>query len=361
MRQLVVDVRMMNDSGIGTYIKNIIPFLKDKFDLTLLGNKKNIEQFSAFNNIPVINFTAKIYSIQEQILYPIIIPRCNVFWSPHINVPILPIKAINIVTTIHDLNHLSFNNNFNFLKKTYAKLLYKNAIKKSNKVITVSEFSKSEIIKFLKVQENSINVIYGGVSENFFLKNNLKLNLKLPNKYFLFVGNVKPHKNLITLLEAFNELPKEILYEYKLVIVGKKEGFITQDLKVFKFIELNNLTENIFFTGFIDDKYLPNIYQNASLFIFPSLYEGFGLPILESMASKTIVLSSNFASLPEVGGDCVYYFNPKDKLQLKNKVMQILKTLDSEDNFIDKAYQRSKEFSWENSAKKHLKVINEFF
>lgn len=354
---ITIDARMINDSGIGTYLKNIIPYFITNFNVILLGDKRKLLAFENEKKNNIINFTAKIYSLKEQLLYPTIIPKCDIFWSPHFNAPVLSIKAKKTITTIHDVNHLSFKGDLSYFKKKYARFLYLNALRKSKEIITVSNFSRSEIIRLLKPKDLLINVIYCGVSKCFFENKDNTIGFLLPEKYILFVGNVKPHKNLITLLEAYIKLPKNIKDTYKLLILGKKDGFITSDKNVFKFVEDNNLLNNIIFTGFVEDKLLPLIYRKATVFVFPSLYEGFGLPILESMASKTTVLSSNYASLPEVGLDCAIYFNPKDSFELKEKIVEILNNKSLRELYIEKAYIHSKNFSWENSAEKHIDLF----
>ncbi|WP_299062397.1 glycosyltransferase family 1 protein [uncultured Polaribacter sp.] len=352
-KKIVVDARMINDSGIGTYLKNVIPYLIPKYDLVLLGNQKHLYKYENKLRNNIVKFTANIYSFEEQIYLPLVIPKCDIFWSPHINVPILPIRAIKQVTTIHDINLLAFNNNFSILKKMYAKLLYKNAVKKSHQIITVSNFSKSEILKYLKVDEKKINVIYGGVNKLFFKKSTL--NFELPKNYLLYVGNVKPHKNLITLLKSYNKLPLDIKKVFSLVVIGKKEGFITPDKKVFNFIDKNNLINNVIFTGYVEDKYLPYIYQKAKMFVFPSLYEGFGLPILEAMASKTLVLSSNLTSLPEVSLNNALYFNPLNIEELKDLIVNEI--YNDNNKKIELAYNHSKKFTWQKSAEDHIKIF----
>ena len=356
-KKIVIDARMINDSGVGTYIKNIIPYLISKFDVILIGKKTELLMFENNEKNNIINFQSKIYSLKEQILYPFIIPKCDIFWSPHFNAPLLPIKAKKTITTIHDVNHLAFENDFSFLKKKYAKTLFLNAIRISDKVITVSNFSKKEIIKYLKPKKELIEVIYSGVNKAFYNEKDLNFLPELPKKYILYVGNVKPHKNLITLFKAYNNLPPIIKDEYDLVILGKKDGFITPDLNVFKFIETKDLINKIYFTGFIEDKFVPNIYKNATIFVFPSLYEGFGLPILEAMASKTMVLSSNFASLPEVGGENVLYFNPNDEIELTSKIVKTLSNSELRGVFSKKGYEYSKKFSWINTAEKHMDLF----
>lgn len=352
---LVIDARMINDSGIGVYIRNLIPLLVIKYRVILVGNTKLIKRIINNSNIKVINFNAKIYSLKEQLL-AFKIPKCDLYWSPHINIPFFKIKAKKVIITIHDVNHLVFENNFSILKKKYSKMLYINARNKSDHIITVSKFSKDEIIRELLVDENNISVIYNGVDQKFF---NLEVNLdKIEEKYFLFVGNVKPHKNIMSLLKVYDKLPDKIKNEYKLIILGQKDGFITNDSEVLDFINYG-LNENVTFTGFIDQKDIYRIYKNAALLIFPSLYEGFGLPLLEAMASRIKIICSEIPSLKEIGQDSVNYFNPRSEIDLMNKIIEVLDNEEAQKFKIEKAYIRAKQFSWQNSSKEHIKIFND--
>ena len=355
---LVVDARMINSSGIGVYLKNILPEIAKEFNLILLGSSKELAPFSWTKGLQIIEFTPKIYSIKEQLSYPFIVPKTDLFWCPHFNAPLLPIRAKKILTTIYDVNHLANRNTMSFVKWTYAKLLYNSAVSKSKGIITISEFSKSELLKFTRVNEKKINIIYCGVDYNIFADIESKNSqINVPKQYILYVGNIKPHKNLITLLKAYEELSEAIKANYKLVILGKKDGFITPDLEIFQFIEENNLMKDIFFTGYIADEMVPSLYQKASLFVFPSLYEGFGLPILEAMASGVPVLSSNATSLPEVGGDAVVYFNPMDYTELAHQIHTFLTDANLRETYVVKGKQQAKIFSWKPAGQQHIEVI----
>ncbi|WP_269224330.1 glycosyltransferase family 1 protein [Flavobacterium sp. IMCC34518] len=353
--KLVIDIRLINASGIGTYLKNIVPGILDIFDqVIVLGNTKEISRFHWNNRVEIIEFNAKIYSLKEQILYPIVVPKCDIFWAPHFNVPLLPIKAQKIVTTIHDLNHLAGVSPISMVKKKYAELLFQNAVKKANLIFTVSEFSKKELLKYTSVFPNKIKVVYCGVNKYFFQNTINDTDLKLPSNYILYVGNVKPHKNLMILLKAYCLLSKELKSKYQLVIIGKKEGFITRDKQIDNYIKSHNLQHQITFTGYIDDLDLPKIYQEASLFVFPSLYEGFGLPILEALAAGTMVISSNASSLPEIGGEAVIYFDPNDHTELIQKITKYL------EKGTDNSFLRSQseiqlgKFTWEKAIENHI-------
>ncbi|MFK5953154.1 MAG: glycosyltransferase family 1 protein, partial [Desulfobacterium sp.] len=173
--------------------------------------------------------------------------------------------------------------------------------------------------------------------------------------YFLFVGNVKPHKNLTRLLEAFELLPSNISQE--LIIVGKKEGFITHDSMVEK--KAVSMKQRVHFTGYVDNELLHQYFVHADALIFPSLYEGFGLPPLEAMACGCPVLVSNAASLPEVCGDAAIYFDPYSIKDMADKIKHLLSDKALQDKMRIKGLERAKKFTWKKSALETAKTIEE--
>lgn len=356
--KLVIDVRLINTSGIGTYLKNIIPGILHAFDeVSVLGNTKEIQLFEWSKKVEIIEFNASIYSIKEQFQYPFIIPKCDILWCPHFNAPIFGVKAKAVITTIHDVYHLTPNASISRLKKIYAKILFQNAVQKSKIVLTVSEFSKTEILKYTHIDSQKLEVVYAGINKLLFRNSTSKSSIELPPDFILYVGNIKPHKNLIVLLKAYSTFPEKFRSKHPLVFIGKKEGFLTKDNTIQKFINSNDLQKHITFTGYVEDSEIPKIYKKADLFVFPSLYEGFGLPILEAIASQTKVIASNAASLPEVGGEAVIYFDPKNHLQLADLIKSnIDNSSDDEFLFVQGETQLEK-FSWENSIEKHLKAF----
>lgn len=357
--KLVADLRLINASGIGTYLKNVFPSIIELFEeVVVLGDPEEILKFDWAQKIEIICFKHEVYLLSEQIYYPFFIPKCDIFWCPHFNFPLLPINAKKTIVTIHDVNHIANPKQFSFLIRLWAKFLYENAVKRSDSILTVSEFSKSEIVKYLNIKKDKINVVFCGVNRSRFnsAEDNDK-DLNLPKTYFLFVGNVKPHKNLIVLLKAYNNLDNAIKDKYKLVILGAKEGFITKENKLFDFIESNNLNSYVHFTGYVLDKKIPAIYKNASVFIFPSLYEGFGLPILEAMASGLPVISSSNASLPEIAGDAALFFNPMDANDLLSKITNIVDNEDLKNELIIKGKKRIEKFTWDIVVENHIRII----
>ena len=249
----------------------------------------------------------------------------------------------NKIMTIHDL---SFLENPKWFSKTYYyyyKLMTPLAVRTSKRIITVSNFSKSEIRKFYNfVPAEKISVIYNAISEDFLKKS------KTRNKqaYFLAVSSMDPRKNFTRLIHAF-----ESIKEHKLLIVGGKN-------RVYGNIDNDTNNKNIKFLGRVSDEELINLYTNAEAFIYPSLYEGFGIPPLEAMALGCSVLASDIPVLHEVCNDAAIYFNPLDERNMQNTIMSFHNKRESEKAIlIEKGYNNLKRFSWIESAKEIKEMI----
>jgi glycosyltransferase involved in cell wall biosynthesis len=291
---------------------------------------------------------------------------CDIFWSPHYNIPLAPIRAKKRLLTIHDVFHLAFIDQLSFKQKIYARSVLNSAVKISDLIVTVSNFSKSEIVKYTKTGRGKITVIHNGIDTEKFRELDdaalipVKKKYDMPEKFILFVGNVKPHKNLKRLLGAYEILIKKGITDYDLVIVGKKEGFITGDSEVFSILNNNSiLREKVLFAGYIDNSDLPAVYNLASLLVFPSLYEGFGLPPLEAMACGCPTVVSNAASLPEVCGDAAYYIDPYDIENMAEGMDRVLNDDTLRQDLIKKGFEREGLFSWGESSMEHLKIFDE--
>lgn len=346
---LVIDCRMINKSGIGTYIKNIIPGLikSRKYKITCLGYVE-LANFDWYSEVNFIELKSAIFSISEQFELPLKIPTCDIFWTPNWNVPLLYIKAKKRITTIHDVYHLANSKDFSLFKISFAKLLM-NFIKiRYHKIITVSNFSKSEIIKYTSISSERIKVSYLAVEDDFDKLNEIK---KIDEDFILFVGNVKPHKNLKLCLEAIKLIDNKYV---KFYIVGQKEGFLTGDIQLLNAME--NVNSQVVFTGRISDSELKNYYKQAKLFLFPSTYEGFGLPILEAMKFKLPIISSDKASIPEVAGDSVIYFDSSDLHDLIVKLNDFFEGK-IKCSIADYEYQLNK-FNWNNTISRHLDILD---
>ena len=357
MEKLIVDFRMHKASGIGTYVKSLLPFLVEKFEVILLGSKAEIRDYAWSKNVKILECKSKIYSIKEQLELPLKISKCDIFWSPHYNVPILPIRAKFRVVTIHDAFHLAFYDTLNFMQKIYAKTLFNQALSRSDIVLSVSNFSRSEILKYAKTDKN-IFVVPNAIDERRFNRHcdsnaleTVARDYSLPKDFVLFVGNVKPHKNLKNLLFALEKM------DLNLVIVGKKDGFITGDSVISEIIQRKNLSDRIFFTGYVKDADIAAIYNLAKLFVFPSLYEGFGIPPLEAQACGCPVVCSDAASLPEVCRDSVMYFDPHSVKDMRDKIQMVLDDENLQNELRAKGFENVKRFSWERSAQRIIEIM----
>ncbi len=258
----------------------------------------------------------------------------------------------NVICAIHDVVCWDCPNTMKLSSKLYFKMSFLLASRFCSHIITVSNFSKTRIIEKLKIDNNKIWLIHDGLSEEFskdeYNKEVIK-KYRLPEKYILTLSTIEPRKNLGLLLKAYEHLWKNKEVEIDLVLVGRK-GW-----KVDKIIDGldEDVVGHIHFTGYIEDNDLPSIYHYASLFIFPSMYEGFGIPPLESMACGTPVITSDAASLPEVCGEAAVYFVNNDLESLKENIRLFLNSSDEfRKHYVETGFRQSKMFSWKNEARK---------
>jgi len=290
----------------------------------------------------------------SQIFFPLYLfthPRPNILFCPAHYAPRL--SPVPTVVTIHDLAYFYYPDEF--LKKDLYQLMNwtKYSIQKANKIIAVSKSTKDDIKKFYDIAESKIEVIYNGFrTSNETRFQNSKF--EIPNaKYLLYVGTIQPRKNISNLLEGF----KKVLVRYpdlKLYLVGRK-GWLYES--IFRKVEELNLKKNVIFTGYISNSHLDYLYKHAEAFILPSLYEGFGLPLLEAMSRNLPVLSSNTASLPEIGGNACLYFDPTSSEDIKDKIIELLTNRTLQQHLVKKGKERVQLFSWEKCGEETLKII----
>lgn len=349
MKKIAIDVRMISSSGIGVYIKSILSRLisKSEFKYYLLGNREELLIYSNFNNVEIIEFDSKIYSINEQFQFIKKIPKdIDLFWSPHYNIPVFYKKKL--LVTIHDIFHIDFPYKKGILERLYPIIMFKIILRKANKIISVSNFTKTRLVKRLSFNSDKIKVIYNGVDITKPIEN-----FKINKPYILYVGNVKPHKNLNCLVQAFKKIKGEI--PHNLVIVGKKSGFINNDNNISSY--MNQLRDRIIFTGLVSDERLSNLYKNAECLVCPSLYEGFGLTPLEAMANGCPTIVSDIEVFREIYGNSAIFFNPNDSTILSEKLKELINDESLKINLVNRGLERSKFFSWDKTARETIDLI----
>lgn len=266
------------------------------------------------------------------------------------------------ILTIFDLSIYKYPKTFTWLTRTYSKFLPFVA-NKIDKIMTISKASKKDIVKYLKVNPRKVKVSYLGVEKHFRVicnpaeLNRVKNKYQLPDKYILFVGTIEPRKNLVKLIKAFSLVFARLnLMKLSLVIVGKT-GWLNQE--IFQMPKNLGIENKVKFIGQAKDEDLPAIYNLAQVLVYPSLYEGFGLPVLEAMSCGCPVITSNISSLPEVVGKAGVLINPIDEKGLSKAIEKVLTKPIFSQNLIKKGLKQAKKFSWENGAKKTLKIYME--
>lgn len=353
---IYIDARMIESSGIGTYIKNLS--LNNDLYNYYLGDKQTLEKYCDKDNI--IEYNSKIYGIKEQLKFPYNkIAKNDILHCPHYNVPIF--FRGKLVVTIHDITHIVYPEYLpNKLAFYYAKFMIWLATKKSKHIFTVSDYTKQDLVKYFKVNPEKITVTYNAVSDIFkpldkkiwkFMYD--KYSIPKDKKIILYVGNKKPHKNLERLLYAFNQIENK--ENCVLVFTGKGFGNYTKLEEVTK--ELN-LEKYVIHTGIVPEEELVYLYNMADLFVFPSLYEGFGIPPLEAMACGTPVIASNASSVPEVVGNAAYMINPENIDEMSKAMYKVLSDENLQNELIAKGLERVKLFSWNKCKERTKKVLN---
>jgi glycosyltransferase involved in cell wall biosynthesis len=265
-------------------------------------------------------------------------------------------SSVRTVFTLHDLIFLFHPETHKPLNRWFLTLMMPRFLRAADAVIAVSECTKRDAVRFYGIPEEKITVIYEGVNPRFRPASPetiaaVRARYGLPEHFILYVGTIEPRKNLTALLEAFHHLLAT--HDLRLVIVGKKgwlyEGF-------FRRLRELGLEDRVIFTGYVPDEDLPAIYSAADLFVFPSLYEGFGLPVLEAMACGTPVICSNTSSLPEVAGDAALLVDPTDVRALAGAMERALTDEHLRSELMAKGLERARWFTWEKAAAKTLEV-----
>ncbi len=353
--KIAIDARMVSRSGIGTCIQH---WLRDVGYTVALGDPAELEHYK--DSIPTqIPFKCGIYGYKEQLKFPygkLCNEKPDVLHIPHCNVPLF--YRGKMMVTVHDLTHLVYPEFLPMkLVHLYFKFIFWFICKRANRILTDSESTKRDLLRFYKADESKMTVVPLGVGSEFVRnpKSDVeylyeKFNIPRDKKIILYVGNLLPHKNLNGLLEGFAQMKgKE---NCRLVLVGKAFDGRTRETRE-KDLGLESLTIH---AGMVSQEDLVNFYNLADLFVLPSLYEGFGLPVLEAFACGTPVACSNVSSLPEVGGKLAKYFDPKDSASIARTLESSIDDKGKYDSDIDAWV---KNFTWENSAKQIREIAAE--
>lgn len=367
----------MPRTGIGQYQYNLLQTLfnidqKNNYHLYAFNLRDNAKYQDLKFDTPHNNVSMKAHNIPQRMItawwlavrYPYlenITDECDVYQISEICQQ--PTKK-KTVAFIHDLTTLHFPNYHLAKNKILYHFRFKNIKKYADAVLTNSEHTKKDIIKHLGIPGNKIHVTYFGAHKRFRpIGDTLKIQeilakYSIDSPYICYVGTIEPRKNLINLLHAFKSLKDKKKIPHKLVLVGKDGWFFEEIYKTIGQLELEN---EVIRTGFTPDEDIPYLLNGCDTFIYPSFYEGFGLPVLEALSCGVPTITSNNSSLPEVGGDAVKYVNPEDTIDIENKLLEFLHSESERDKYSALALKQAEKFSWKKCARKHLEVYSSLF
>ncbi len=362
-----IDGRLWNETGVGRYIRNLVENLQEvdaKNEYVLFLQSHDAKKVKVQNpKFKIVETNIHWHSLKEQVHFPPVLYKENLdlMHFPYFSLPIFYTKPF--VVTIHDLiiNHFPTGKASTLPYPVYAlkrmgyDFVMDHAVRNSQKIIVPLNAVKDNVMQTFSVPQEKIFVTYEGVEsriKNHETRKNTKY--EIPNtKYFMYVGNAYPHKNLERLIEAFGEFRKESKDEVKLVLVGKDDFFYKRLREKMG----HKQSEDVIFKHGVSDEELFSLYSNALAFVSPSFMEGFGLPPLEAMSASCPVLLSDIPSFREVCQDGAFYFDPSSKESLRQQ-LQFVYNLDhkKKEERIQKGLKRVKDFSWKTMAEQTLEV-----
>ncbi|MFO7806933.1 MAG: glycosyltransferase family 1 protein [Candidatus Moraniibacteriota bacterium] len=357
--------------GTRVYIKNLLDEMGkiNKKDEFVLYHQRNFNPALAprlFDNYKEKKSNYPFWWTQTGFGFELRWDKPDVCWMPIQQAPFLAPKEAKLIVTIHDLAFKVFPESFPWKDRKKLDFFTETAVKRADKIIAVSKSTKRDILKYYpKIKESKIEVVYHGVSKDNFSKKNTpekednlleKFDLK-NKKYLLYTGAIQPRKNIETLVAAFEEIKKLNNFEdLKLVIVGREAWKYEKTLQRIYQSETKN---DIIIARDVSFEDLAIFYQKAEVFVQPSLYEGFGLTVLEAFVSGTPAVVADNSSLGEISGGGALKFSALDKEDLKNKILSIFNNRDLRNGLIKKGLERGDEFSWEECARETLKIFKE--
>jgi glycosyltransferase involved in cell wall biosynthesis len=372
--KIALDIRRMTEFGIGTYTRNVVRAvgrLDRRTKYFLIGSPEKVKEIGPlpanFHTVPLLepDTTAKGYFEFRTILKRLNVDLVHIphlFWLPRS----LPCPY---VMTVHDvLEHMSRSKGHSGFRRSLHYQLTRRVLRKAARIFAVSQFSKSEVEKLFGIPASQIEVVYNAIDERFLHGHANDADRQLIAErylvtypFLLYAGRISPHKNLVRIIEAFSALRGELVKEgrfpdLKLIIIGDD---LSSHPDLRRTVIRSGVNNDVRFFGFVPIDILRIFYDLAVVFLFPSLYEGFGLPPLEAMAQGTPVVTSNTSSLPEVVGKAAVLVNPENVFEIMRATHRVLVDQGLRDKLKQRGYERSKHFSWDESARRILRVYKE--
>lgn len=366
--KIAIDARGINwykGTGIGTYTDRILTYMIKNYTENFYQIYWSGSKYDNFNkeNTKIVMASKNQHRFFEQYYFPENIRKENVdiYHVPQNGIGMSENIDCKKVITVHDLIPYIMPETVGrgYLTKFIKEM--PRIINMADGIITVSEYSKKDILKFFPIDKNKIFVTPLAADEKYkpldkeLCKNKIKSLYNIDKPFILYIGGFSPRKNVKALIKAFSRIHKSLDKNYDLVIVGSNKDDLD---KIKEFSSKLHIEENMKFTGFVRSEFLPIFYNSCDLFVYPSLYEGFGLPPLEAMSCGTPVITSNISSIPEVVGTSAILIDPKNTAALMSSMESILNDETLRKELSSKALKRSTLFSWEKTCEKTINVYN---
>jgi len=372
--KILIDAHLSENklTGIGRYLNGLITSLlkidqNNEYFLLIregIAPSHPLSKLEA-GNLKKIPVHLRGVSPCQHIVIPKILSKVKpgIYHHPHFDLPLF--QQYPSVITVHDVKYIRYPEYFSQKRHTkaiYMKKMLKSSLHRSKKVIAVSKSTKKDILELFDVNEDKIVVVHHGLTNRFTEENHSDINVLkkygIHSKFILFVGERRPHKNIVNLIKAFKILLNSVKEKLQLLIIGKGYSNYTEPEKI---IVKENLNSKVVLTGFVPDNELQILYQEAEMLVLPSFYEGFGFPLIEAMTLKTPVLGSNRTSIPEIIGNAGLLFNPDNVDELATKMKLLIQNNTLKKKIITKGFQRAKQFTWQNVARQTLEIYKEVF
>lgn len=346
-------------SGIGGYINEVTKELAKDHEVEIALLNSDIDGFPVkYVKVKrVSDFLGK--SLFNMFWHLFILPfylffnrkKFDLVFLPAANRRVLSFYPVKTVATIHDLSQFNVEAKYDKFRMFYIKKVLPFFLKKAHSFVAVSGNTKSDVVKYYGFSPEKIAVVYNGYSPVFS-----KPQTEVPEKnYILYVARVEhPGKNHINLIKAYEQMDDSLKKEYDLVFAGPLKE---RSEEIVEYVKKSEDAERIKFLGFVQEDELADLYSQASVFVFPSFYEGFGIPLLEAMSSGVPVAASDRSSLPEIGGDAALYFNPENPDEICERIEKIIKDKDLADELRKKGLEQVKVFNWKDHADGILKAF----
>jgi glycosyltransferase involved in cell wall biosynthesis len=372
--KVAIDIRRMTEFGVGTYIRNVVRTLASldrDSEYFLIGPPAKVAEFGALPpNFQAVALDGRDDTLKGSLDFRAIVRRleCDVVHVPHLFwIP----RGLSCpyILTVHDLlEHMYGSRNASSLRRSLHFYLTRRVLRKAARVLAVSQFTRNEIEKLLSIPDERIEVVYNAIDERFLRGHATEADRELIAQrylvnypFILYAGAIRPHKNVVRIIEAFSALKSELQKEQqfpdlKLIIIGDD---LSSHPRLRRTVVRSGVQNDVRFLGFVPIEVLCIFYDVAKIFVFPSLYEGFGLPPLEAMAHGTPVVTSNTSSLPEVAGNAALLVNPENVFEIRRGLQRVLLDPALREGMKVRGYAQAQRFSWTASVSRILEIYRE--